>query len=244
MARKRQKQEPQAQEEPEPVRRWIDIVTEDQPTLAVPVGPRFQANVPDFTDPSDATKGPSTEKWLGEQVLRAQDDSNASRRSQERTKRTKEKRIGKGWLEICSCRPRGSAECVERHVNEARMELKEDLGTVYESWKLHEIEDVIFESWSKEEEETFRKIVKENPISEGEGFMKPALKALPSKNRANIVSYYMNVYIPRRIAQETRAGKTNVGTDDESDDEDGSSSRSRGKKESSKQHISYLSGRR
>lgn len=197
--------EPQALEKPLPTK-WVDYIRDDRLRLAIPVGPHFQADIPHCTGPPHSSYSESsTSRWLGTQIWPIKDTSPD----------TKAGLIGKGRPDFCQCLSPGSIECVKSHVKEKRIQLQFDLGPAFMKWKFDQMGQDVSRLWSLEEQKKFDFLVKTNPISEGKSFLKPAVESFPSQTRETIVSYYLNVYIPRRMSIQTRAGFQTVDTDDD-----------------------------
>lgn len=208
---------PQVLEKPLPTK-WVDYIRDDRLRLAIPVGPRFQADISDWTGPPPSSHNESsTSRWLGTQVWPIKD----------RSPDTKAGLIGKGRPDFCQCISPGSIECVKRHVNEKRIQLQFDLGPAFMRWKFDEMGQDVSKLWSLEEQKKFDFLVKTNPISQGKSFLKPAVESLPSQSKETIVGYYLNVYIPRRFSIQTRAGFRTVDTDDDESGEAPNSNSSR-----------------
>ncbi|XP_015078595.1 AT-rich interactive domain-containing protein 1-like [Solanum pennellii] len=191
--------------------------------LVIPVGPRFQVDVPDWANspnkgtpadvalrasiPSYKKEESDTSKWLGTRVWPRADNLE--------NKEINEALVGKGRNEHCSCRSPGSYECVKKHISEQSMKLKSELETAFNVWKFDEMGEEVSQLWNSKEQKKFRSIVK-TCLSKGKSFMKPALASFPSKNRQSIVNYYFNVHIPQRI----RSSGITINTDDEDEEEE------------------------
>ncbi|XP_052187913.1 AT-rich interactive domain-containing protein 2-like isoform X4 [Diospyros lotus] len=188
---------------------WLEFINDEQLKLAIPVGPRFQADIPDWTGPPRKCYGANDEsyalKWLGTRVWPL-----GGRRSD-----TKRCVIGKGRPDSCSCASPGSIGCVKRHITDKRLQLQFDLGPAFWKWRFNDMGEDVSKSWNLDEQKNFDALVKMNPVLQGKSFLNPALERLPSHSRENIVNYYFNVYVPRRMSIETRAGCKNVDTDDD-----------------------------
>ncbi|KAG5603053.1 hypothetical protein H5410_034423 [Solanum commersonii] len=248
---------------------WCEFIYEDHQKLVIPVGPRFQVDVPDWANsPNKGTpvvaadvalraskkemvckykkEESDTSKWLGTLVWPRADNLE--------NKEDKEEFVGKGRNEHCSCRSSGSVGCVKRHVKEESMKLKSELETAFNDWKFDEMGEEVSMLWNTKDQTKFSSLVKTG-LSKGKSFMKPALAYFPSKNRQSIVNYYFNVHIPRRI----RSNGITINTDDEEEEDEEeeeeevtaskhSRKRNRAKKgacSSSKSlKTKYLSGRR
>lgn len=186
---------------------WITFVTDERGKLVIPVGARFQVEVPPWTPPVSTSFG--NPKWLGTKIWPAKGKSTTS------TNRNMVG-IGKGRKENCDCAFPGSIECVRKHVSKKRFQLQIDIGPVFWTWKFDEMGEDVSKSWSLKEERKFEYIVKMNTNSKGKNLLKTAIESLPGKSRGSIVSYYLNVYVPRRF----RTSCINIDTDGEDDDDD------------------------
>lgn len=231
---------------------WFNDVLDENKKLAIPIGPRFQADVAEWTGPpqrkyphKSLTKSTSS-KYLGTVIW-----------SNKET--TPETEIGKGRPENCDCHSPGAISCVKRHIALKRTRLQKDLGPAFHKWKFDEMGEAVAKLWKYSEQQKFIQIVKRNPISEGNNFIKLALESFQSKSWKNIASYYFNVYLPRRISAKTRSRTGTVDTDDDEEEEEkekktkpcskGSRKRAQvdgvGKGNTSKiGKVGYLSGRR
>ncbi|KAK9279601.1 hypothetical protein L1049_013280 [Liquidambar formosana] len=219
---------------------WLQYI-DSLRRLEIPVLPLFQADVPDWTGPPDHGDSESdTSKWLGTRTWPIEGRSTETKRNE----------IGKGRRDSCSCTSPGSMDCIKLHTTEKRIQLQFDLGPAFWSWKFDEMGEEVSKSWTPQGQKAFKLLVKRNPISQGKSFLKPALQCFPSKRRESIVSYYFNVFLPRRISKQTRAGCTTVDTDDDEAGEVLEDSRKRNRDDSVIVHGSksvmshYMIGRR
>lgn len=200
----------------EPIRRskrtLLKISQNELPRKRIPVGFFFQADVPDWTSPSnkedlvDDTNGLDDSKWLGTQIWPLEGDD----------RRLGEEMIGKGRSDSCACTSPGSVECIRFHVNNTRVQLKSNLGPAFSSLGFAEMGEEVSKSWTQEEQMRFDDLVRQNSSSEGKSFWEPALKYFTSKRRQDIVSFYFNVFVLRWMSIRTRLGAWAV---DSSDDE-------------------------
>ncbi|CAI9111738.1 OLC1v1012037C1 [Oldenlandia corymbosa var. corymbosa] len=181
--------------------RSLNLIDDDPQRMVIPVGPRFQADVPEWTGPQNDS---GNSKWLGTQIwpIKGGGKGSATRV------------IGEGRSESCSCSSPASIECVQRHIIEKRLVLLCDLGSAFFRMKLDETGEQIARSWTPNEQDKYNLLASNNRVSDGKDFLKHALKCFPNKCQKAIMSYYFNVYILRRMSQQTRLSKQ-VDTDDE-----------------------------
>lgn len=189
----------------------FNFINDDNLKLAIPIGPRFQADVPEWRGPPQkvhphgAPSESDSSKWLGTVIWSMKDTPLESERDV----------IGKGRPESCYCASPGSILCVKRHVINKSVHLQVQLGPAFQIWKFDHMGEAVAKLWKQPEQQRLTNIMIKNPFSEGEDFIKPALKSFPSKSKKEIVSYYFNVYVPRRMSIQTRSGCRMVDTDDE-----------------------------
>ncbi|PWA53398.1 ELM2 domain-containing protein [Artemisia annua] len=141
---------------------WFSFVLNEHQKPAIPVGPRFQADVPEWNGPFQReyphkTTGKSfSSKWLGTVIWSNKDTS----------VETDKDAIGKGRPQHCDCYNPGSLLCVKRHVTAKISDLRKDLGSAFQIWKFDEMGEVVAKSWKHSEQQKFARVVKTNPISE------------------------------------------------------------------------------
>ncbi|XP_062002153.1 uncharacterized protein LOC133719969 [Rosa rugosa] len=180
---------------------------------SVPIGRDFQADVPKWIGPVNRNKLYSEDgdskvsRWLGTLIwpIKGRKCGGATIKA-----------IGKGRPESCSCVSPGSVDCVKHHIHEARLCLQSEIGPAFCSWKFDEMGEFASKSWTLKEQRTFESLVRTNPISNEASFWKLAFKRFPNKRKKSIVSYYYNVFIPRRMSLETRSSLDEIDSDDDS----------------------------
>ncbi|KAF5190668.1 At-rich interactive domain-containing protein, partial [Thalictrum thalictroides] len=192
----------------------IDFFGDDFCRFPIPVGPRFQADIPERScKPNCSTDGDAnidnSGKWLGTCIWPIKD----------RNAETSREFIGKGRPSSCSCNSPGSTQCIKLHIRQSRLQLQHDLGSAFFDWKFDEMGEEVAKLWTPSEQRSFELLVKNNPTSKNMSFWKPALKLFSSKSRTSIVSYYFNVVVLRRISRQTRLACKVVDTDDDETDE-------------------------
>lgn len=189
----------------------LKICDSHLPRTRIPVGTSFQADVPYWTGSpsnkhgSDDNIDEDDSRWLGTPVWLAK-GCNVGIIIEN---------IGKGRADFCYCTHPGSVECVKIHVNSARLQLKAYLGSVFNCWGFDKMGEDVSKSWTSEEQTIFDNIVKLNPLSENKSFLEPASKFFTSKSQKDIVSYYYNVYVLRRMSNRTRVLSGVIDSDDD-----------------------------
>ncbi|GAB2234982.1 hypothetical protein Droror1_Dr00004258 [Drosera rotundifolia] len=115
------------------------------------------------------------------------------------------KKIGEGGdeagrvrLDACGCGAPGSVDCRRLHSQEERERLRTELGPAFDSWNFEKMGEAVAAGWTEEQQRRFENIVKRNPPSQNKNFLEPAMAAF-SKTRDEVVSYYFNVYLPRKF---------------------------------------------
>lgn len=176
----------------------------------IPVGPLFQAKVPEW----NGTSSESDSKWLGTQIWPLD-------KGEKRPFLIERDRIGKGRQESCGCELQGSIECVRFHIIEKSKKVKCELGSAFSRWKFDNMGDEVALSWKQEDEKKFRDVVRLNPPSLDKCFWDEIFKSFPNKTREELVSYYFNVFLLRRRGCQNRSTPTNIDSDDDDESEFG-----------------------
>ncbi|KAK4432306.1 AT-rich interactive domain-containing protein 1 [Sesamum alatum] len=197
--------------------RLRNIIGDHLQRKAIPIGPRFQADVPQWSNTVNRSilvdtyyRDSDNAKWLGTQMWPIEIGN------MESTGRT----IGKGRPNLCRCISPGSVDCIRRHILDKRLLLQCDLGPAFFSWKFDEMGEQVSKSWTLKERQTFESLVQMRSSCKGKNFLKQALKCFSNKCRNDIVSYYFNVYIPQRMSMQARSSSVNqIDTDDEEEEE-------------------------
>lgn len=168
-----------------------------------PVGPAFQATIPEWT----GVVSEIDSKWLGTRVWPL--DKIEHKFLIERDP------IGKGRQDSCGCQFPGSIACVQFHVAEKRIRIKLELGSAFQHWQFDKMGEVVGLSWSEEEKKRFKEIVRLNPPSIGVRFWDEIFKSFSTKSREDLVSYYFNVFLLQRRADQNRLTPNNIDSDDD-----------------------------
>ncbi|CAH8389192.1 unnamed protein product [Eruca vesicaria subsp. sativa] len=168
------------------------------PRRYVAVGRHYQARVDEWTGGSGLD---SDTKWLGTRIWLVEN------------REVLDRSLGKGRPDCCSCdiHTPGSVECIRFHIAEKRMELKRDLGDVFFHWRFNQMGEEVSLRWTEREEKMFKKLMVLDSLS----FWENAAKCFRGKKRAQLVSYYFNVFLINRRRYQNRVTPRNVDSDDE-----------------------------
>ncbi|XVE83702.1 hypothetical protein DITRI_Ditri16bG0107900 [Diplodiscus trichospermus] len=116
----------------------------------------------------------------------------------------------------CECLDRGSIRCVRQHVTEAREKLKQNLGLeIFRQMGFCDMGEEVAERWTEEEEFAFHDVVLSNPMSLGKNFWDHLPAVFPSCTKKDFVSYYSNVFMLRKRAEQNRLGPVHIDSDDD-----------------------------
>uniref|UniRef100_J3LUC5 ELM2 domain-containing protein n=1 Tax=Oryza brachyantha TaxID=4533 RepID=J3LUC5_ORYBR len=125
----------------------------------------------------------------------------------------------------CKCKLPGSKACVGVHIKMATSLLKNQLGEhAFSNCGLEAMGgEQTLKLWTRTDQKKIGKITRVIPRNKRGNFMEIALKKFSSeKPKKDLVNYYYNVFLPRRLASLTRAENTNakdVDTDGDSDED-------------------------
>lgn len=173
-----------------------------QPEREVSIGPRFQAEVPQWT----GIASDSDSKWLGTRMWPPEDGK--------RNSIIKLDPIGRGRQHRCDCSFPDSVECVRFHVAEKRLKLKQELGPLFYRWRFNLMGEEVSLSWTEDEERLFKDNMKSHAAFSNK-FWNNAWRFLPSKSREKLVRYYFNVYLVQRRSYQNRVTPKDVDSDDD-----------------------------
>ncbi|OIW01248.1 hypothetical protein TanjilG_10409 [Lupinus angustifolius] len=178
------------------------------PKLAIPIGPRFQAEIPQWEDLNNTRQynidDDDDSKWFGNEIW-----------PMPNIMETNTKGVGNGRPKVCSCDIPGSIDCVQLHISEAREWLKLEIGATFSTWKFDEMGEDVSKSWTMDEQKEFELLTRLCKQSKNMDFWKNAMEKFPSKPLKNMINYYYNVCIPRRMRTMTRASFGTIDSDDD-----------------------------
>ncbi|KAB5516452.1 hypothetical protein DKX38_027100 [Salix brachista] len=116
----------------------------------------------------------------------------------------------------CACPDTGSIRCIKQHVSEARLKLRENLGEeIFKGLGFCDMGEVIANKWTDEEEQAFHEVVLSNPVSLGKNFWDHLPSTFPSRTKKELVSYYFNVFMLQKRADQNRFDPLNIDSDDD-----------------------------
>ena len=127
--------------------------------------------------------------------------------------------VGKGRDE-CNCKDSGSMRCVRQHIMEEREKILKTFG--YEKFielGFANMGEQVAEKWSPDDEHLFHKVVFNNPASLNKNFWDYLSLVFPSRSKKEIVSYYFNVFMLRKRAEQNW---NHLGADSDNDEWQGS----------------------
>ena len=200
------------------------ILLDGPPRKRVPIGPNHQADIPawgvqgtkttsNHLDTSEANSdsnpisGDEDEKRLmGTCVIPMPDLELSSCNGV---------KVGNGRID-CSCEDGGSVRCVRQHIMEARETLLKNIGLErFVELGFDDMGENVTQKWNEEEEHLFIEIVFLNPASLGKNFWKNLSIVFSSRAKKEIVSYYFNVFMLRRRAEQNRCVPMNIDSDND-----------------------------
>ncbi|OWM90388.1 uncharacterized protein LOC116187681 [Punica granatum] len=185
------------------------------PLKPVPIGLNYQADIPawnpngakesssDFCSSSEVLLVYENKDFSGDSVIPMPDTESS------------QDEVGAGRSE-CRCHDKGSIRCVRQHIVEARDKLKRSLGTeTFEDLGFLDMGEQVAGKWTEEEEQLFHEVVFANQPSIGGNFWNILSSAFPSRTKREIVSYYFNVFMLRRRAEQNRFDPLNADSDND-----------------------------
>lgn len=171
----------------------------------VPIGPNHQAELPECRPFGGRTEEGESVKWI-KNVVVPRPGTDASSLVLEPV----HCKAG------CDCLDEGSINCVKKHVREAREKLKGAVGAdTFRELGLYDMGEEVASRWTEEEEHLFQQVVSSNPASLRRNFWDELPLVFPSKSSKELVSYYFNVFMLRKRAEQNRFDPVNIDSDDD-----------------------------
>uniref|UniRef100_A0A0D9V7W1 ELM2 domain-containing protein n=1 Tax=Leersia perrieri TaxID=77586 RepID=A0A0D9V7W1_9ORYZ len=184
------------------------------------VGEHFQAEIPDWTEPpsDELTRyknDPNISKMLGTRIWppegkALQTDSTVACQG----------RIGQGRMESCKCPYPESFFCRQHHTDVARDLLRSELGQAFTEWRFDSMGEEVSKMWTREEQLKFNALERLVPVLDHKTFWAVAAKHLASKTRIDLVRYYLNVFLMRRVLSQCRLNLLEIDSDEDEAEEE------------------------
>ncbi|KAK1668275.1 hypothetical protein QYE76_056434 [Lolium multiflorum] len=180
------------------------------------VGEHFQAKIPEWTGPpSDAElscyrNDPDISKMLGSRTWPPEGEMS----------QTDIVVAGRGRPESCSCPYPGSYFCRQDHINAARDQLRSEIGQAFTEWKFDSVGEEVSKMWSHDDQLRFNGLERLVPSLENKSFWAIASKHFASKPRRDLVQYYMNVFLMRRVLSQCRLSLLEIDSDEDEAEEE------------------------
>lgn len=179
--------------------------SDQHPQKPIPIGPDHQADIVELEEQSKRVSPNYSDPYVSENLilLSSQLEHNNG------------DKVGEGRAD-CSCQDQGSIRCVRQHITEARKKLKINLGQErFRELGFCDMGEEVADKWCEEEEQLFHEVVFSNPASLGKNFWEYLQVAFPLRAKREIVSYYFNVFMLRRRAEQNRCYPMNIDSDDD-----------------------------
>lgn len=184
---------------------FFSTITEHPIRKMVPVGPEYQADIPDWNPQSLSNY--SYEQLDGGVCITPIPDVESS---------VSTTFIGVENEGSCYCLDKGSIRCVRQHVKESRGKLIENIGMkIFEELGFCDMGEVVAERWREEEEKKFHDTVFSNKASLGKNYWHSLAISFPSRSNMELVSYYFNVFKLLQRAEQNRLDPTNIDSDND-----------------------------
>lgn len=123
--------------------------------------------------------------------------------------------VGRSAID-CDCADEGSITCVKQHVMEARENLRRSLGTeMFTELGFSDMGEDVARRWVEMDEDLFHMVVLSNSATLGRNFWTVLPHIFPSRRFRELVSYYFNVFILRKRADQNRFDPLNVDSDND-----------------------------
>ncbi|OVA00766.1 SANT/Myb domain [Macleaya cordata] len=177
------------------------------PRKLVPVGSDHQAIIPQCAASNVMVDNDNWERLMGTCLLPMPDSEALVNSTDE---------VGKGRVDNCKCSDRGAVRCVQHHIFEARDKLRDFLGQEkFMKLGFFEMGEIVARKWTEDEQQIFRNIVFLNPASYGKNFWTQLSEVFSSRSKMDLVSYYFNVFMLRRRAEQNRSDRMNIDSDND-----------------------------
>lgn len=188
-----------------PLNKIYAALLDHPPRKLVSVGPEYQADVPEWVPHDFKDFDDNGAKLAGTCVVPMPDFESPAFNCF----------LGDA-ADNCNCLDKGSIRCVRQHVLKAREKLRENLGDeAFQELGFCEMGEEVANKWSEEEEQAFHEAVLSNPSSQGKNFWEHLSDIFPSRTKGELVSYYFNVFMLWKRAEQNRFDPENIDSDDD-----------------------------
>ncbi|KAJ1286254.1 hypothetical protein BS78_03G339300 [Paspalum vaginatum] len=177
------------------------------------VGEHFQAEVPEWTGrPSgkELASYRSDPKMLGTRIWPPGGE----------VYKTDIVAVGQGRPESCNCDYPGSFFCRQRHINEARNKLRCELGRAFTIWQFDSMGEEVSKLWGHDEQLKFNALERLVPVMDQKTYWTVASKHFASKPRIDLIKYYLNVFLMRRVLSQCRLSLLEIDSDEDEVEEE------------------------
>ncbi|KAF5189696.1 At-rich interactive domain-containing protein 2-like [Thalictrum thalictroides] len=173
----------------------------------IPIGKRFQADIPNLVNPQSLHYNLDSSKWLGTKIWPTKSGN-------------MDNEIGKGRSDSsCYCDNPDSTECIQHHIYEERSRIQSEIGDAFYSWGFDKMGETVSASWTLDDQNRFAKLFKKKTTSTKQSFWSRACKSFPFKCRESMVSYYFNVFVLRNVRRQVRSQSPVIDSDDDEADD-------------------------
>ncbi|XP_022853362.1 uncharacterized protein LOC111374848 isoform X1 [Olea europaea var. sylvestris] len=189
------------------------------PRKLVPVGQYYQADIPEwgahFCKKTSSYSEHIEAPYLVSQALESDEEKLAGTCVVPMSDSNQLADTGVGRTG-CMCEDDGTIRCVQQHIMEAREKLRGTLGPeTFAELGFSYVGEIVAEKWSEEEEKLFHQVIFSNPTSLGKNYWNHLAVVFPSRSKKEIISYYFNVFMLRRRAEQNRFAPLNIDSDDD-----------------------------
>ncbi|KAL3753676.1 hypothetical protein ACJRO7_000989 [Eucalyptus globulus] len=152
------------------------------PRPVVPIGPGFHAEIPkwEVTNTKNNYNSLESLKYSGTPVWPIEDGINEAPVGS----------IGQERHEFCSCDD---------------FNLKLDLGPTFWTWKFDEMGEAVSRTWGNKGRTSARDAHKIKSAGQQGKLLGQGVECIPTKSKDSILSYYSNVFVPKRISMQFRS---------------------------------------
>ncbi|WVZ68129.1 hypothetical protein U9M48_017110 [Paspalum notatum var. saurae] len=180
------------------------------------VGEHFQAEVPEWTgrpsgkELASYRSDPEISKMLGTRIWPPGGE----------VYKTDIVAVGQGRPESCNCNYPGSFFCRQRHINEARDKLRCELGRAFTIWRFDSMGEEVSKLWGHDEQLKFNALERLVPVMDQKTYWAVASKHFASKPRIDLIKYYLNVFLMRRVLSQCRLSLLEIDSDEDEVEEE------------------------